>query len=105
MLDADNLTTLEKLVEAQLMTRAVEKAHTNARRLLSIDPDHFNGRYLVGSIELWGLGQHESAIGHWRRLLELAPEHPKASQVRRVLEAYDAGERSLKELRQRFLNP
>ena len=102
-LDADNLKALENLAVAQLALQAFDEAHANASRLLSIDPNHVNGHYLVGSVEIWARRELGSGVGHWRRLLQLDPGHQKAGQIRRMLGAYDAGERGLAELRSRFV--
>lgn len=102
-LDVDNLKALENLAVAQLALQAFDDAHGNASRLLTLDPDHVDAHYLVGSVEIWARRELGSGARHWRRLLELDPGHQKAGQIRRMLAAYDAGERDLTALRRSFV--
>ncbi|MFP2930861.1 protein kinase domain-containing protein [Pyxidicoccus sp. 3LG] len=66
-----------------------EAARTRARECLALQPDQAECHLLLGSAAA-RLGQMEEGAKHYRRFLEEAPaDHPQASKVIGLLEAYE----------------
>lgn len=53
--------------------------------LLQLNPDHAEAHLYAGEVKKRCLGAPADAIPHWRRFLELAPDHPQADKIRKAL--------------------
>jgi tetratricopeptide (TPR) repeat protein len=71
--------------------------------VLEIDPDHVDARVALG-IALRGQGEHRKARRHYKRVLDLRPNHPDALFNLAVLQAEFLDKRTeSRQLFQRFL--
>jgi serine/threonine-protein kinase len=69
--------------------RQYDRAAIVAERCLSLAPSDADCHLLAGATYASIPGKTERAAGHYRSFLELAPQHPLASQVRQSLEEYE----------------
>lgn len=65
------------------VTGEVEKAIEQAR---SRNPDEINALSLMG-IEDFRAGDFRGAVEHWERILQVAPDHPRADSIRQGIAA------------------
>ncbi|MCY1023101.1 serine/threonine-protein kinase [Pyxidicoccus sp. MSG2] len=77
----------EQLNEAAL-TRNYWEALQTAERCLRLVPDHADCLMFSGT-SLARMGRGDEAAVRYRRFVERHPNHPKAEQVRHILQAYD----------------
>lgn len=54
---------------------ALNKSIDSAKHALSLDPQSANAYYVLGSMQLWGLGALDEAVASFERALELEPNN------------------------------
>ncbi|HLL52918.1 MAG TPA: tetratricopeptide repeat protein, partial [Myxococcaceae bacterium] len=87
----DGKVTAEKLFDegtGYYKKKRYEEAAASFNRCLEVDPAFARCHMMLGSTSA-KLRQPEVGAQHYRKFLELAPDDPKAPDVRRLLEQYD----------------
>ena len=56
--------------------------------LLQINPDHLQALLYAGEVNARHLGNPAEALPHWKRFLELAPNHPEAGKIRQAVSKF-----------------
>ena|GEM_PF-6462809 len=84
-LDARQQTARLNLGVAYLKRNDLARSLTHFEALLKINPDHVEAHLYAGEVKLRYLDKPAEAILHWNRVLELAPNHREAKNLRRAL--------------------
>jgi len=63
----------------------IDEATAALQELLQVQPDHAEAHYLLG-LCLNSAGDYAAAKSHFKRFLELAPDHPSAAAAREILQ-------------------
>lgn len=84
-LDGAYEDALLNLGVAQLEMGSPAQARQQFEKLLAINPDHVQAHLYDGVVLYRHFHDGAGARLHWQRFLDLAPDHPQAAEIRRVL--------------------
>jgi len=83
--DPAHVPSLQRTAERHLERGEIREALTALRALVAAAPEDPSARLNLGLLA-WRTGNRGQAAPHLERFLELAPGHPRAQEVRRLLE-------------------
>jgi arylsulfatase A-like enzyme len=70
-----------------LRSNRPELARNEFETIIEMDPNHVDAHLYAGVVAQKHIPDMRKLIFHWKRFVELAPEHPEAAKIRRALTA------------------